>query len=103
MTDLQALLERMRKLEAEASEEPWLVQPTATLTKVYSQGLPQEIYAAKTNRAADADFIAVSRNLLGPLLDVVEAAAGLELTPTGPGPDADLFNALARLAAKGVT
>lgn len=116
MTDLQALLERMRKLDSKATPQPWIFkhregresyEPTYEVEMAGDGSFDDLQYYPSPPLADDAELIAAMRNLLGPLLDVVEAASKVRDPKEARGtwtPSPEnyaLHQAVARLAAKG--
>lgn len=80
MTDLKSLLERARKVERKASPGPWRAETELSFAGSWMRAVaPRHGHNGKPAEDAaafDAAFIAISRNLLGPLLDVADAARG---------------------------
>lgn len=73
MTDLAAMLAKLRKIESEAKKGPWKgaeIRHGLTSGWMYCD-MGDAIWVSD----ADSAFIAASRNVMGLLLDVVTAAA----------------------------
>lgn len=82
MTDLAALLAKLRDLESAATKGPWEVvyrgnagHAEACIAMPTKCQIVVDHRRDFTDPAPDADFIATSRTVMGLLLDVAEAAA----------------------------